>query len=455
MAAVGLPGGHAPNRVTEFVAPNPIFSSSQLPNGGAFISNANTPQIADYFLVAGLGFFLASAVTPQGQANAAEYTFGLHAQAIHQAEAVKSSVWKSVPTPPAAAQPVPQRFIWSAPQSIDLTLQGRIQPSAATPPAAAQPAPLRLIFASQEALDLSIGAWVVGGTQANQGPVPLPAITLPQDPTQLAAQIWKSQPAAAVITPNPIATFFSIPPQTEERPTRAVWQSLRAGQTPPVITSFYAAPQQIDLTQQSVVIVSARTPPAIGPVPPITIGTPQADPSQIAPRVWPSVVTPPAIAGVTVWPAIVVPAQFDTSINPSVLWTTSTFSPGITPPAPPVVTETFSGGWEYARRARKRREEELRSEREQWGILPKAAQIVAAVAIRQADALDLDAEQRLEELERELELAGVRYQSQYFELLNLQRQRLIDAEIKGYFEAQEVLNEENKRRLLLLLAFLA
>jgi hypothetical protein len=125
------------------------------------------------------------------------------------------------------------------------------------------------------------------------------------------------------------------------------------------------------------------------------------------------------------------------------------------PPEPPAVTETFSGGWEYARRSRKRLEEELREEREQWGILPKAAQIVAAVAIRQADALDLDAEQRLEELERELELAGVRYQSQYFELLNLQRQRLIDAEIKGYFEAQEVLNEENKRRLLLLLAFLS
>jgi hypothetical protein len=419
--AVGLPGGHAPNRVTEFVAPNPIFSSSQLPNGCAFVSNANAPQIANYALVAGIGFFVASAVTPQGQANAAEYTFGTHAQAIHQAEGAKSSVWKSVPTPPVAVQP----------------------------------SPLRFIFASQEPVDLSIGAWVVGGTQANQGPVPPTILTLPQDTTQLAAQIWKSQPAAVVITPNPIATFFSVPPQTEDRQTRAVWQSLRAGQTPPVITSFYAAPQQVDLTQQGVIIASVRTPPAVGPVPPITIGTPQTDPSQIAPRVWPSVVTPPAIAGVTVWPAIVVPAQFDTSINPSVLWTRSTFSPGITPPVPPVVTETFSGGWEYARRSRKRLEEELRKEREQWGILPKAAQIVATIAIRQADALDLDAEQRLEELERELELAGVRYQSSYFELLNLQRQRLIDAEIKGYFEAQEALNEENKRRLLLLLAFLS
>jgi hypothetical protein len=127
--------------------------------------------------------------------------------------------------------------------------------------------------------------------------------------------------------------------------------------------------------------------------------------------------------------------------------------PDVIPPAP-VSAERFAGGWEYARRARKRLEEEIRAEREQWGILPKAAQVVSAVAIRQADALDLDAEQRLEELERELELAGVRYQSSYFELLNLQRQRLIDAEIKGYFEAQDALNEENKRRLMLLLAFL-
>jgi hypothetical protein len=130
-------------------------------------------------------------------------------------------------------------------------------------------------------------------------------------------------------------------------------------------------------------------------------------------------------------------------------------APSVTLVASSATAERFSGGWEYARRSRKRLEEELRSEREQWGILPKAAQIVAAVAIRQADALDLDAEQRLEELERELELAGVRYQTQYLELLNLQRQRLIDAEIRGFFEAEEALDEENKRRLMLLLAFLS
>lgn len=119
-----------------------------------------------------------------------------------------------------------------------------------------------------------------------------------------------------------------------------------------------------------------------------------------------------------------------------------------------VQQERFSGGWEYALRARKRLEEELRRERQKWGILPKAAQIISALAVSQADALP-DDEARVAELERELELAGVRYQAQYLELLNIHRQRLIDAEIKGFFEAQEALDEENKRRLMLLLAFLS
>jgi hypothetical protein len=131
------------------------------------------------------------------------------------------------------------------------------------------------------------------------------------------------------------------------------------------------------------------------------------------------------------------------------------FSSGLLAAVAQSVQTQFSGGYrEYAHLYRRRAEEELRREREQWGILPKVAQIVSAVAIRQADTLDLDAEQRLEELERELELAGVAYQTRYFELLNLQRQRLIDAEIRGYFEAQEALDEENKRRLLFLIAFL-
>lgn len=340
--AGGPIGGHGPNRVIEFArGPLPYADGIASKPVCTFVSNTFGPQLADYALVAGLGFFCASvvappparaatrtviaapqfdpsvnqsrvwssAVTPQGQANAAEYTFGTHALAIHQAEAVKSSVWGSVRTPPAVASTNPLRSIWASPEQVDLSISG----------------------------------WVAGGSQANQGPVPPLISTTQADPTQGIAQVWKSQPTAIAITPNPIATFFSIPPQSEDRQTRAVWQSLRAGQTPPVITSFYAAPQQIDLTQQGVIIASARTPPAVGPVPPLRSGAPQADPSQIAAQVWSSVQTPPTITGVTVWPALVVPAQFDTSINPTVLWTTSTFSPGLTPPITPAPAILDSG----------------------------------------------------------------------------------------------------------------
>ena len=115
--------------------------------------------------------------------------------------------------------------------------------------------------------------------------------------------------------------------------------------------------------------------------------------------------------------------------------------------------ERFAGGWEYARRGRRRAEEELRGDRERWGILPAAAKVISALAISQADALPSD-ETQLAELERELELAGVRYKAQYLELLNIQRERLIDAEIKDFFDAQSALDEENKRRFMLLLAFL-
>src|SRR5258706_14487095 len=105
-----------------------------------FVSNAAMPQLVDYGLPAGFALVIASAVTPQGQANAAEYTFGTHALAIHQAEAIKSDIWSSVRTPPAAASTAPLRSIWASPESIDL----------------------------------SIGGWGGGGAQANQGGGGLP-----------------------------------------------------------------------------------------------------------------------------------------------------------------------------------------------------------------------------------------------------------------------------------------
>jgi hypothetical protein len=369
----GFPGAKAPDSPTKFVVKQGPFAPPVGPKGG-FISAA--PQIANYALVAGLGFFSASAVTPQGQANASEYQFGTHAAAIHNAEAIKSKVWKSVPTPPVATSQVP-RFVSSAPQSVDLTQQPAIFKSAPTPIVVSTPLPFRLVQAGPEQVDLSISGWVAESAPMFQGAPPASIWASPQtDPTQIAAQIWK--PAA---TPPAVSgflgTYVSVPAQIEERPTRQVWPSQISGQTPPVIKSIWAAPQIVDLTLQAVILGPAITPPVVsyavpqlyaspqlidltqqgwirgtapmgqGPVPPLTFGIPQTDPTQIAPSIWQSVPTPPAILGVTVQPNTPVPPQFDTSVNSTVLWTPSTFSPSA-PPAPPSVTVSSGGPtWFY------------------------------------------------------------------------------------------------------------
>jgi hypothetical protein len=130
------------------------------------------------------------------------------------------------------------------------------------------------------------------------------------DTTQIAAAIWRSQ-QAAVIVPNPITTFFSIPPQIEDRPIIPIWRSLTAGQTPPIIRSFWAAPQM--------------------------------DPAQLAAQFSSAAATPPAAAGVTVWPNLIAPQQFDPSINATSLWTPSTFTPGLALVVA-AVTPTTTGG---------------------------------------------------------------------------------------------------------------
>ena len=92
-----------------------------------------------------------------------------------------------------------------------------------------------------------------------------------------------------------------------------------------------------------------------------------------------------------------------------------------------------AGGYE-AKRPRSRERKPL--EPVDYGTLlerfrslpPEAVEIVEAVALRQVDAPTTDSHQQLEELERELELAGIQWQSLYLELLKIQRQKLLDAE---------------------------
>mgnify|MGYP001561717976 FL=1 len=95
---------------------------------------------------------------------------------------------------------------------------------------------------------------------------------------------------------------------------------------------------------------------------------------------------------------------------------------------------------------------EIRKEREKWGILPKTQDIIEGVAQRQAEDLHLDAQQRLEELERELELAGIEWDGKYLTMLNAERERLINAEILE--RAKLLRNNEDAATLLLLIGSL-
>lgn len=325
--AGGPIGGHGPNRVIEFavdkrlfpadgvsavgaialafiLAPQQVYSDVQPAVWKSAVSGQTprliprvsaSPQLADLTQQA---YF--EAPTPLGQGRVPAPTFGIPQTDPSQ---LAASAWRSViagQTPPI----IPR--VGAAPQLLDLTQQAVLFKPLTTP----------------------------------QGPVPPITAGAPQtDPSQISAVIWKSQPAAPVVA-NPIASYFSIPPQIEDRPGTPIWKSLVAGQTPPVIPFLRAVPQQADLTQQGVIILSARTPPAIGPVPPFTFGIAQADPSQLPAQVWQSLQTPPAIVGVTVWPMAPTPPQFDPSINATAFWTPSTFSPSGPPPAPTVILDS-------------------------------------------------------------------------------------------------------------------
>ena len=79
----------------------------------------------------------------------------------------------------------------------------------------------------------------------------------------------------------------------------------------------------------------------------------------------------------------------------------------------------------------------------------EAEAVIAEVAARQVVRLEKDAQKRFEELSRELQLRGIEWESRYLESLNVQRERLIDAEIGRRLRA---LQEEQEILILLFMA---
>jgi hypothetical protein len=63
--------------------------------------------------------------------------------------------------------------------------------------------------------------------------------------------------------------------------------------------------------------------------------------------------------------------------------------------------------------------------------------------------LEQDAQKRFDELLRELELQGIEFDARYLEALNIQRERLIDAEIAARLR---LIREDEELLILLLMA---
>lgn len=79
------------------------------------------------------------------------------------------------------------------------------------------------------------------------------------------------------------------------------------------------------------------------------------------------------------------------------------------------------------------------------------AEIVHAVAARQAEALDVDELQAKEELLREMRLARLEAKAEHFEELATQRQALIDAEIAAYMAQLVRLRDEEAIAMMIMI----
>lgn len=114
-----------------------------------------------------------------------------------------------------------------------------------------------------------------------------------------------------------------------------------------------------------------------------------------------------------------------------------------------------SGGYEYALRApRRRTPEEIREDRRRHGIITRQAQaVIDAVAARQAETLRQDEQQRFEELERELALEGIQWETRYLEAMNAIRERLISEEI-GRLLREKAIQTQNQQTLIAMLLML-
>ena len=107
------------------------------------------------------------------------------------------------------------------------------------------------------------------------------------------------------------------------------------------------------------------------------------------------------------------------------------------------------GGHEVRTRTR----EEISKAREAFGLIDRhALQVIESVALRQAQSLEVDEQKRFDELKNSLDLEKIQWNTRYLELMNLQREAFIEAEIASRLSAKLALDERNQLMLLALAA---
>ena len=114
------------------------------------------------------------------------------------------------------------------------------------------------------------------------------------------------------------------------------------------------------------------------------------------------------------------------------------------PPPPPVVeapAPVGGGGWArlYPPKRLKKRE------------LERIENIIESVAVQQVQRLETDDHKIFEELERELQLRGIHWESRYLTLLNEKREILINEEIKLLLKRKQA---EDEQILLIMMSML-
>ena len=74
--------------------------------------------------------------------------------------------------------------------------------------------------------------------------------------------------------------------------------------------------------------------------------------------------------------------------------------------------------------------DQIRREREEYGILPKVQVVIDEVAQRQVERLETDSQKQFDELYGELKFNSIEWDTRYLQSLSVQRETLINEEIR-------------------------